>query len=212
MAPSLYLFFKTLSRMTFIISSIIPNPHSCLSAIISGKTWKKKHWATYVLSFSLTDYRCLHQRDGETIQKFMRNIDTAMKKAYPKGFKKENIIYTELSNDKVMLFNYTSSTTGFSKGVMLTGNNLAGNVTFGIRTGLLKKRRKSTFFPTLGPCLWLCFRFSDRNSRNPCHAVRQDTFSKNSDESLRRSEAQPDYHSPPGNRKDIQECHSATYQ
>lgn len=71
--------------------------------------------------FSLTDYRCLHQRDGETIQKFMRNIDTAMKKAYPKGFQKENIIYTELSNDKVMLFNYTSGTTGFSKGVMLTG-------------------------------------------------------------------------------------------
>ena len=31
--------------------AIIPNPHSCLSAIISGKTWKKKHWATYVLSF-----------------------------------------------------------------------------------------------------------------------------------------------------------------
>ena len=109
--------------------------------------------------FSLTDYRCLHQRDGETIQKFMRNIDTAMKKAYPKGFQKENIIYTELSNDKVMLFNYTSGTTGLSKGVMLTGNNLAGNVTFGIRTGLLKKGEKVLSFLPLAHAYGCAFDF-----------------------------------------------------
>ena len=107
----------------------------------------------------MTDYRCLHQRDGETIQKFMRNIDTAMKKAYPKGFQKENIIYTELSNDKVMLFNYTSGTTGFSKGVMLTGNNLAGNVTFGIRTGLLKKGEKVLSFLPLALAYGCAFDF-----------------------------------------------------
>ena len=89
--------------------------------------------------FSLTDFRCLHQRDGETVQKFMKYIDQEMNKEYPNGFTREDVIYTDLSNDKVMLINYTSGTTGFSKGVMLTGNNLAGNVTFGIRTELLKK-------------------------------------------------------------------------
>ena len=110
-------------------------------------------------AFSLTDFRCLYQRDGETIQKFIRNMDMAMHKAYPKGFGKENVQYTTLSNDKVMLLNYTSGTTGFSKGVMLTGNNLAGNVTFGIRTELLKKGDKVLSFLPLAHAYGCAFDF-----------------------------------------------------
>ena len=109
--------------------------------------------------FSLTDFRCLHQRDGETVQKFMKNIDAAMRKNFPKGFYKENINYTELSNEKVMLLNYTSGTTGFSKGVMITGNNLAGNVTFGIRTELLKKGEKVLSFLPLAHAYGCAFDF-----------------------------------------------------
>ncbi|RGN50416.1 MULTISPECIES: long-chain fatty acid--CoA ligase [unclassified Bacteroides] len=110
-------------------------------------------------AFSLTDFRCLYQRDGETVQKFIRNADAAMHKTYPKGFRKEDIQYTTLSNDKVMLLNYTSGTTGFSKGVMLTGNNLAGNVTFGIRTELLKKGDKVLSFLPLAHAYGCAFDF-----------------------------------------------------
>ncbi|NDW11717.1 long-chain fatty acid--CoA ligase [Bacteroides sp. 214] len=109
--------------------------------------------------FSLTDFRCLHQRDGETVQLFLKKIDDEMQQAYPKGFRKEDIEYTTLSNDKVMLLNYTSGTTGFSKGVMLTGNNLAGNVTFGIRTGLLKKHDKVLSFLPLAHAYGCAFDF-----------------------------------------------------
>ena len=109
--------------------------------------------------FSLTDFRCLHQRDGESVQKFMKNIDAAMKKNFPEGFQKDNINYTELSNEKVMLLNYTSGTTGFSKGVMITGNNLAGNVTFGIRTGLLKKGENVLSFLPLAHAYGCAFDF-----------------------------------------------------
>ena len=109
--------------------------------------------------FSLTDFRCLHQRDGECIQRFMKRADDAMFDTYPNGFSKDNIEYTTLSNDKVMLLNYTSGTTGFSKGVMLTGNNLAGNVTFGIRTKLLVKGDRVLSFLPLAHAYGCAFDF-----------------------------------------------------
>lgn len=108
---------------------------------------------------SLTDFRCLHQRDGECIQRFMKKVDDAMFEAYPNGFTKNNVQYTTLSNDKVMLLNYTSGTTGFSKGVMLTGNNLAGNVTFGIRTKLLEKGDRVLSFLPLAHAYGCAFDF-----------------------------------------------------
>ncbi|WP_455632085.1 AMP-binding protein [Parabacteroides sp.] len=98
--------------------------------------------------FSLSDYRCLHQRDGENIQKLMKSLDEKMAEKYPDGFTKEDIKYAELDNDKVVEINYTSGTTGFSKGVMLTGNNLAGNVTYARTLDLLfRGERELCFLP-----------------------------------------------------------------
>lgn len=109
--------------------------------------------------FSLNDFRCLYQRDGETIQRFLKNLGQAMEDAYPNGYRKEDVVYTDLGNDKVMLLNYTSGTTGFSKGVMLTGNNLAGNVTFGIRTHLLNRGDKVLSFLPLAHAYGCAFDF-----------------------------------------------------
>ena len=98
--------------------------------------------------FSLSDYRCLHQRDGENIQKLMKSLDEKMTETYPDGFTQEDSKYAELDNDKVVEINYTSGTTGFSKGVMLTGNNLAGNVTYARTLDLLfRGERELCFLP-----------------------------------------------------------------
>ena len=109
--------------------------------------------------FSLSDFRCLHQRDGESIQKLMKSMDEKMAEKYPKGFSKNDIKYAELDNDKVVLLNYTSGTTGFSKGVMLTGNNLAGNVTYAKTLDLMYRGDRELCFLPLAHAYSCAFNF-----------------------------------------------------
>ncbi|MDO5017594.1 MAG: AMP-binding protein [Porphyromonas sp.] len=55
---------------------------------------------------------------------------------YPNGFTKDDIHYPEVGNDQMLLISYTSGTSGFSKGVMATANNLVANIQFGQDTKL----------------------------------------------------------------------------
>ena len=109
--------------------------------------------------FSLTDFRCLHQRDGENIQKLLKELDNRFTEEYPNGFTRENIRYADLDNDKVVLLNYTSGTTGFSKGVMLTGNNLAGNVTYASTLDVLFRGERELCFLPLAHAYSCAFNF-----------------------------------------------------
>lgn len=80
--------------------------------------------------FSLTDFHVIYERDGKSLTKFQRDILKNYRSKYPRGFSINDIKYPEVPNDQVILLNYTSGTTGYSKGVMLTVNNLTGNVLF----------------------------------------------------------------------------------
>lgn len=64
-------------------------------------------------------------------------IEDLFAEAYPNGFSKDNVKYIERSNAEVASINYTSGTTGFSKGVITPANALAGNILFGFKTGLV---------------------------------------------------------------------------
>ena len=64
-------------------------------------------------------------------------IEELFAEKYPNGFTKDDVQYIERSNAELASINYTSGTTGFSKGVMTPANALAGNIIFGLTTKLV---------------------------------------------------------------------------
>lgn len=76
-------------------------------------------------------------KGDEAVEASLKSLDDTFSRNYPGGFGKENINYADVPNDDVICLNYTSGTTGFSKGVMITANNFAGNVTYAERLRLL---------------------------------------------------------------------------
>lgn len=87
-------------------------------------------------------------RDTFRLRKIRGNITRYFKKKYPEGFGPDDIVYPEIDQDTLALINYTSGTTGFSKGVMLTLRSLCGNTCFGIDSKLhYKGSRALSFLP-----------------------------------------------------------------
>jgi len=77
---------------------------------------------------SLDDFRMIFTLN-QGIKKVFSSLDDLFSKAYPEVTRNE-IRFSEISNDSLAVISYTSGTTGFSKGVMITHNSLAANVRF----------------------------------------------------------------------------------
>lgn len=112
------------------------------------KTLDFKHLKQVRTVLSLDRPELLAARDEKKTQKLLDELGDKFADVYPQGFTAEDIHYPQVDNNSVVVINYTSGTTGFSKGVMLTGWNLAGNVVFGLNEKMHYPRsRVLTFLP-----------------------------------------------------------------
>ncbi len=80
--------------------------------------------------------------------RIIHNLTLSFNRKYKNGFRAADIDFEGQDPENVCVINYTSGTTGFSKGVMLTYRNLWGNVVFGIRSRLhYQGSRALSFLP-----------------------------------------------------------------
>ncbi|MCD7962313.1 MAG: AMP-binding protein [Rikenellaceae bacterium] len=106
-------------------------------------------------AFSLTDFSCLFGN----AKKIQDELNKKFTEKYPDGFRKEHVNYPDIDNKEMVMINYTSGTTGFTKGVMISANNLMGNVQFGIDARLSSSGEKCLSFLPLAHAFGCAFDF-----------------------------------------------------
>lgn len=78
---------------------------------------------------NLTDFSLLMSRN-ERLKAARQRLNELFGKKYPERFTPEDVVYHREKGDDVAIINYTSGSTGFSKGVMLSYNSLWSNIRF----------------------------------------------------------------------------------
>ena len=102
---------------------------------MSQDVWEKVDATKFEQLEAVVNYESketLWERTEGSFAPIMNSVEELFAERYPKGFSTDDIRYPEVPGDQVFIISYTSGTTGLSKGVMLTVNNITSNVTFAI--------------------------------------------------------------------------------
>lgn len=78
---------------------------------------------------SLNNFQPLYTSDNIQNQ-LVNSIDSLFMDRYPHGIDDDTPYFPDITNDRLAVISYTSGTTGFSKGVMLSHNSITANVRF----------------------------------------------------------------------------------
>jgi len=77
----------------------------------------------------INDFECLYAKDN-SLKNVLDSLEGEYAEKYPNGIKPEDLNYHLDSPDELAMINYTSGTSGFSKGVMLSYRSVSANLRF----------------------------------------------------------------------------------
>jgi long-chain acyl-CoA synthetase len=118
---------------------------------------------------SLTDYSILHENTPFSVKDIRNNADQLFIEKYPEGFEPKHIQYFHDNDpEEICIINYTSGTTGFSKGVMLPYRSLWSNMLFGSEVMPLKPGDKQVSILPLAHAYGAAFEFLFQVTKG-CH-------------------------------------------
>ena len=106
---------------------------------------------------SLDDFKMVLSGNS-TFKECFSSLEEKFSKAFS-NLKKEEIKFSDISNDQLAVISYTSGTTGFSKGVMITHNSLAANVRYAQENMPLKSGDPVVSFLPLAHTFGCAFEF-----------------------------------------------------
>ncbi|TVQ92855.1 MAG: long-chain fatty acid--CoA ligase [Bacteroidetes bacterium] len=109
--------------------------------------------------FSLSDFSLLCDCKSKKTGKKLEKLDEAFHEKYPEGLSAGNFQLPDVGNENLAVLSYTSGTTGFTKGVMLTHNNLAANVIYANKNMPLEPGHKIVSFLPLAHAYGCAFEF-----------------------------------------------------
>lgn len=92
--------------------------------------------------YCYTEKYCVHKNLKNSIPQKFHELRHLFMDEYPDGFTKEDIKYVSRKDDDYFSINYTSGTTGFSKGVIQTCGNIRGNIAYVMEMGLAHNKNK----------------------------------------------------------------------
>ena len=81
--------------------------------------------------FCINDYSLLASR-SEAVNHARANLNALFGERYPERFTQEDVNYKEFDEESLAIINYTSGSTGFSKGVMIPYRAITSNIKFAL--------------------------------------------------------------------------------